>query len=54
MLQYESYSFQMQVLQWMEDAGIRTSFRMYQNALPYALKDNCEELIGAIQEKMGT
>ncbi|CAA6654058.1 unnamed protein product [Spirodela intermedia] len=42
-----------EVLQWMEDAGIRTSFRMYQNALPYALKDNSEELIGAIQEKMG-
>ncbi|MQL79272.1 hypothetical protein Taro_011709 [Colocasia esculenta] len=43
-----------EVLQWMEDSGIQTSSQMYQKALPYALKDNSEDLIGLIQGKMGS
>lgn len=43
-----------QVLNWMEDAGIQPSFEMYRSVLPYACKDNSTKYAAFIREKIGT
>ncbi|KAL5995244.1 hypothetical protein ACLOJK_025302 [Asimina triloba] len=37
-----------EVLQWMEDAGIQPSFEMYQNVVPYIRRENCKEKSGRL------
>lgn len=43
----------MQVLEWMENAGIQPSLGMYRNIYSYAWKDGGKEYAALIQEKMG-
>lgn len=43
----------MQVLQWMEDAGMRPSNLMYQNILSFAQKSAGTEYAAVIQERIG-
>ncbi|KAI3869685.1 hypothetical protein MKX03_011882 [Papaver bracteatum] len=42
-----------EVLQWMEDAGIQPSLGMYRSIYPYALKES-EEYSALIQERIGS
>lgn len=44
----------LQVLNWMEDAGIQPSLEMYSNVLSYACKDNSTNYAAFIREKIGT
>lgn len=41
-----------EVLQWMEDAGVRPTLYMYQNVLPYIWRDNSMDYITLMQEKI--
>ncbi|XP_020100290.1 pentatricopeptide repeat-containing protein At2g41720 isoform X2 [Ananas comosus] len=41
-----------EVLQWMEDAGIQPAAYMYRNVISYAWKENSMEYVALIQEKI--
>lgn len=41
-----------EVLQWMEDAGLRPTLYMYQSVLPYIWRDNSMDYVTLMQEKI--
>ncbi|WVZ62444.1 hypothetical protein U9M48_012196 [Paspalum notatum var. saurae] len=41
-----------EVLQWMEDAGVRPTLYMYQSVLPYIWRDNSMDYVTLMQEKI--
>lgn len=46
------FVWSMQVLQWMEDAGICPTLYMYQSVLPYIWRDNSMDYVTLMQEKI--